>query len=120
MGRQTIPMANGDKLVIGYDKPPIDSWFAYIHRAGSRYEADVIIGDAPAEVDLARAENPEVVVGPYPVDNPVVLCQELIPKFMGIVPEPEEKQRPCYSCKKPPWESNPDCRAHPYNRLHDQ
>lgn len=125
MGRQMIHMANDDVMVLGYDRP-FDTWFAYLHRAGSKYEADIVIGYHPSEQDLAKAENPNVVIGPYPVNDPKVLCEELIPKYFGgddperqKLYEPLEDQPDCWFCKKPPWESSSDCPQHPYNRLYD-
>lgn len=97
------------------------SWFAILHPDGDETGTpSVVIGYSPEEVGLAREgllKGEELVIGPYPVDDPEFLCRELIPKYMGIDPEPEDKQVMCYACKKPPWKSNPDCPMHPYDRL---
>lgn len=123
MGRQTINMQNGDTMVIGYDKP-FDTWFAYMRKSGSRHEADVVIGYHPAEQQIAKSENPGIVIGPYPVHDVEVLLKELIPEWFGTDPErveaykPLENQDMCWYCKKPPWQPSPGCGAHPYERLH--
>jgi hypothetical protein len=115
MGRQGVSMQDGTLLVIGWDEP-FQTWFAMHHDNGDPDSAPrVAIGYHPAEQDLLRAERPDAVIGPFPVDDPLVLCEKLIPDLMGI--QPTADQPPCYYCGKPPWESNPTCNGHPYDRL---
>lgn len=117
MARQEIQMMNGTLLVVGYDRP-FETWFALHHDDGDPNSPPrVAVGYHPAEQAILRDERPDAVIGPYPVDDFPELAKQ-IAELMGI--KSEEKQADCYSCGKPPWESNPDCAIHPYNRLKEE
>lgn len=115
MGRQRIPLIDGGLLVLGYDHA-FGSWFAMRY---DDYDEDAapraVVGYHPAEQDLLRRERPDAVIGPWPVEDAEVLLLQHVPKYLGL--EPEEEQPPCWLCGEPPWQSNPSCRAHPYDRL---
>lgn len=115
MSRQTVEMLDGTMLVIGYD-PPFDTWFAMHHDdCDPDKPPRVAIGYCPAEQDLLRAERPDAVIGPYPVETAKELLTELIPRYTGIQPAGEQPM--CWSCGKEPWEPSPDCPSHPWNKL---
>lgn len=102
-------------LVIGWD-PVFDTWFAMHHDTGNVNKPPrVAIGYHPSEQFILRAERPDAVIGPYPVSDLEGMLTKLIPELMGIEPEPN--QRMCYYCGEKPWVYNPDCHAHPYNKL---
>jgi hypothetical protein len=115
VSRQKINMRDGTLLVIGYD-PPFKTWFAMHHDTGDDRDAPrVAIGYGPAEQALLRAERPDAVIGPYPVETAKELLTELIPELMGL--EGAEDQPMCVYCGSPPWDPSPACIDHPMERL---
>lgn len=117
MGRQVINMLDGTVLVVGYD-PPFKTWFAQHYDDGDVDAAPrVAIGYHPDEQALARAERPDIILGPYPVET----CEELlrlVPELTGIEPIAEEDQAMCVYCGEPPWQPGmKDCPDHPHDRL---
>lgn len=115
MSRQRTPMLDGTLLVVGWDGGN-DTWFA-IHYDSRDEQAPprVAIGYSPAEQALLRAERPDAIVGPFPVDDLEEMLTKLIPDLAGLEPAPNQSM--CWNCGKPPWHSNRECPGHPYDRL---
>lgn len=116
MSRQVVSFADGRQMVIGWDGP-FNTWFAQMHAAGDSQNNPpvAVVGWAPDEVALLLSERPDAVVGPYPVEDVEEMLTKMIPEFIGV--EPDVKQADCWGCGKPPWQDNPECSRHPYNRL---
>jgi|tagenome__1003787_1003787.scaffolds.fasta_scaffold20989699_15 hypothetical protein len=115
MSREYIEMANGTLLVIGYDAP-FETWFAmHYDDHDDNKPPRVAIGYHPAEQTILRAERPDAIIGPYPITDVAEMLHTLIPELMGLAPQPEQSM--CWACGQPPWESNPSCALHPYDRL---
>jgi hypothetical protein len=107
-------MMDGTLMVLGYDEP-YSTWFA-IHYDDRDEDAPprAVIGSSPDEQWLLRAERPDAVIGPYPVLELADLFAEIESTF-GI--KGASTQPPCWSCRRPTYEPNPDCARHPYERL---
>ena len=119
MSRQRIPMKDGSLAVIGYD-PPFKTWYA-LHYDDHDEDAPprVAIGYSPAEQAILKAERPDAVIGPYPIGDDQVLdmLERMLPELGGPIFEPTGDQPMCWSCGKPPWESNPACAVHVFDSL---
>jgi type III secretion system FlhB-like substrate exporter len=102
-------------LVIGYD-PPFKTWFA-LHYDDTNENAPprVAIGYHPVEQEILRSDRPDAIIGPYPVADAEELVSKLVPELMGL--ETLEVQPMCTFCGQAPWQSNPACTNHPYDRL---
>lgn len=118
MSRQTIPMDDGTRLVIGWD-PAFDSWFAlHYDNADEDAAPRAVIGYHPAEQELLRAERPDAVICPnFPIadDQLEYMLTGLIPKYLGIRGAGDQPM--CMFCGMPPWRSNPACSEHPFDAL---
>lgn len=115
MSRERVRMDDGTLLVIGYDRG-FATWYA-IHYDDHDEDAPprAVIGYHPAEQEILRADRPDAVIGPYPIESAEELILKLIPEHFGL--EGEDDQPMCWLCGKPPWQSNPDCDRHPCDRL---
>lgn len=114
MSRQSIPMIDGSALVIGWDEPQ-QTWFAMHYDRGEHTEPRAAVGQSPDEAYLLRQGRPDCAVGEmFPITEFLDLIREM-ETVLGI--PGMDDQPPCVFCNKVTFESNPDCRYHPYDRL---
>lgn len=114
MSRQSIPMTDGTTLVIGWDEPQ-QTWFAFHYDKGEHQAPRAAVGQSPDEAYILRADRPDVIIGDFPITEFTPHLVDQIQVVLGI--EGMAEQPPCVFCGLVTFESNPECRYHPYDRL---
>lgn len=68
MTRRRVTLSDGRYIIAGFDRP-FGTWYAQLYGEGmSHHDAPLAaIGYHPAEQAIAKADRPDIKIGPYPV-----------------------------------------------------